>query len=238
MKILVLGSLFSTNLAYDNLKLSKTLSLLGYYDKLFINFKDVVTGMKKVLIPIFLAVLLGGLFVSLKANKFPNNKIFEFIGEGTPTKDGTIVLHKEKVETGIVLFHSNRKESYNVNARFVKKNFLGWNTTNDGAYLTWGPKEIYKGPTTHFFPTTYKDAKSPLPMIMGAIQEPKVKDVKITYEYGGKSKSVKATTIDKEGRHVFFAFLEKPKSQTIYKIVRYDANGKIIEKSKLEAQFP
>lgn len=116
--------------------------------------------MKKIILFTSLTSLLLGIFIFgyfNQNNDFPDQKVYDFIHEGFTNNEKTLLLHKEKVDEGMVLFYGNLSTPTYLGARFVKKRLFDWVATMDQGEIAWnyeGPKEYYQGPHTYYFPLT------------------------------------------------------------------------------------
>jgi hypothetical protein len=151
-------------------------------------------------------------------------QVHKMINEGFTERDN-IILHKEKVDHGLVVFYGDNEINNTLGVRFMKKKLFGWEATLDRGGGGFG--SLVDNIHSMFLPKM--DKKSPFPLLMGLITNSEVKQIEVEYKYGGDFKKVTAETIQGKDRYMWFAFVDEPQEITTYKIIGYSSTGDLIE---------
>lgn len=151
-------------------------------------------------------------------------RIHELIDEGF-SKSDNILLHKEKVDNGIVVFYGDIENENTLGVRFIKKKLLNWEATYDRGGGGFGGS--MESISSMYLPRY--SSKSPFPLLMGLISDRKIAEIKVEYKYKGVVKEVKAKTIQGNDRYIWFAFVDEPLERTIYTINGFSKQGEMVE---------
>ncbi len=112
------------------------------------------------------------------------------------------IFHHKKVENGVVVFYEPKSEgSSPLSAAFIQKTSGGWEATLDR-----GGHTKTSSPFTSHQLMMQANENSPFPMLYGKVTNPDVKYVRITLE----EKEIKPKTLHSQGKHIWYAFMEKP----------------------------
>jgi hypothetical protein len=176
-------------------------------------------------------IVLTLLIISATSSKaLTDQQIHKMIDEGF-SESNNIILHKEKVVNGLVVFYGEYEINNSLGVRFMKKKWFGWQATYDrGAGGFGGPLNNIHG---IYIPKM--DKKSPFPILLGIITNSEIAQIEVEYRYKNDFKKIKAKTIQGKDRYVWFAFVDEPKRETIYKIKGYSSNGDLVETTKKES---
>jgi hypothetical protein len=167
---------------------------------------------------------------STKSRDLTDQQIQKMIYEGF-SESSNLLIHKEKVDHGLVVFYGEYETNNSLGVRFMKKELLGWQATFDrGGGGFGGPLNNIHG---IYLPKM--DKKSPFPILFGLITNSEIAHIEVEYKYGNDIKKIKAKTIQGKDRYLWFAFVDDPKVETIYKIRGYSSNGDLVETTEEES---
>lgn len=181
----------------------------------------------------WIAVLIVFTFLIISATNsksLSDQQIHKIIGEEFSSKNN-ILIHKEKVDNGLVVFSGEYESKNSLGVRFIKKKLFGWQATFDRGGGGFGSPVD----NIHSIFLPKMDKKSPFPILLGLITNSEIAQIVLEYKYGNEVKKVKAKTIQGKDRHIWFAFVDEPKGETTYKIKGYSSNGDLVETTEEES---
>jgi hypothetical protein len=175
----------------------------------------------------FICILLTFMFILFACNKsktLTEQRIHEMIDEGF-SKSNNVLLHKEKVENGIVVFYGDNDVKNAFGVRFIKKTLFDWEATYDRGGGGFG--SAMENIDSIYLPKYTK--KSPFPLLFGIITDTNIAEIKVEYNYKGDIKEIQAKTIKDSDRYIWFAFVNEPLEHTIYTIKGYSKSRNLVE---------
>lgn len=181
----------------------------------------------------WIAILIVFTFLIISATNskaLTDQQIYKMIDEGFSASNN-ILLHKEKVDHGLVVFYGEYETNNTLGVRFRKKKLFGWEATYDRGGGGFGGTLN----NIHGIYLPKMDRKSPFPMLLGIITNSEIAHIEVEYKYENDVKKIKAKTIQGKDRYLWFAFVDEPRGETTYKISGYSANGNLIETTEEES---
>ncbi|WP_349409847.1 hypothetical protein [Pseudalkalibacillus sp. SCS-8] len=137
------------------------------------------------------------------------------------------LVHQEEVDHGVVLFYvpaitSEEEPAARFEARFIKKTLFGWEATFDRGGTSSGVDD------TKLFSQYIQgdEGDSPFPLLFGEVTDLTIKRIVIQYSDGVETE---AKTVQNNGEHFWFAFVDEPTEKMKYTITGFSEDGEVVE---------
>ncbi|SES12301.1 hypothetical protein [Salipaludibacillus aurantiacus] len=175
---------------------------------------------------IIIVVLSLPLFSNIIHERTGNEGIYQILNEVGYQE----VVHKEEVETGVVVFYAPDIQTNDMDtevaelgAIFIEKTLWGWEETFDrGAYTTSINEEV-TNITSQYLSQSH--SQSPFPMIYGEIMNPNIVEIKVINLESNKEYEAEITI--KESHKIWFVFVDN-NEETNYEVQGLSEKGEVV----------